>query len=137
MIKFTEEMKEVAEKGKPFVIATASPGGEPNAVPITFAKIVSEDEIILVDNFMRKTIQNIEANPIVSVSVWAKMDTGKSIGYQFKGKAREERSGELFNNAVEWTKSIASQLNPKGVVIVKVDSIYISTAGPTAGNKVE
>lgn len=137
MIKFTEEMKEVAEKGKPFIIATASLCGEPNAVPITFAKIVSADEIILVDNFMKKTIQNIEANPIVSVSVWAKMDTGKSIGYQFKGKAREERSGELFNNAVEWTKSTAPQLNPKGVVIVKVDSIYISTAGPTAGNKVE
>ena len=72
MIKFTEEMKEVAEKGRPFVIATASPDGEPNAVPITFAKIVSDDEIILVDNFMRKTIQNIETNPMVSVSVWAR-----------------------------------------------------------------
>lgn len=136
MIKFTEEMKEVAEKGKPFVIATASPDGEPNAVPITFAKIISDDEIILVDNFMRKTIQNIEANPKVSVSVWAKMDTGKSVGYQFKGKARNEKTGELFNSAVDWTKSIASQLNPKGVVMVKVDSIYITTAGPSAGSKI-
>ena len=136
MIKFTEEMKEVAEKGKPFVIATASPDGEPNAVPITFAKIISDDEIILVDNFMRKTIQNIEANPKVSVSVWAKMNTGKSIGYQFKGKARNEKTGEIFDKAVDWTKSIASQLNPKGVVMVKVDSIYITTAGPSAGSKI-
>ena len=129
-------MKEVAEKGKPFVIATASPDGEPNAVPITFAKIISDDEIILVDNFMRKTIQNIEANPKVSVSVWAKMNTGKSIGYQFKGKARNEKTGEIFDKAVDWTKSIASQLNPKGVVMVKVDSIYITTAGPSAGSKI-
>ncbi len=137
MIKFTDKMKEVAEKGKPFVIATASPGGEPNAVPIAFAKIISDDEIILVDNFMKKTVENIKDNPRVSVSVWAKMDTGKSVGYQFKGKAKDERSGELFNSAVEWTKSTAPQLNPRGVIIVKVDSIYITTAGPTAGNKVE
>ncbi len=137
MIKFTDEMKEVADKGTPFIMATASSDGEPNAVPITFAKIVSDDEIILVDNFMKKSIQNIEANPKVSVSVWAKMDTGKTVGYQFKGEARNEKSGELFNKAVEWTKSKAPQLNPRGVVIVKVDSIYITTAGPTAGNKVE
>jgi uncharacterized protein len=137
MIKLTSEMKEVAEKGRPFVIATASPSGEPNAVSITFAKIISDDEIILVDNFMKKTIQNIKANPRVSVLVWAKMDTGKSVGYQFKGEAGYERAGELFNSAVEWTKSTAPQLNPKGVVVVKIDSIYITTAGPTAGNKVE
>jgi len=136
MIQFTDEMKIIAAKGEPFVIATTSPDGEPNAVPITFAKIISSDEILLVDNFMKKTIQNLKANSRVSVSVWAKMDTGKSTGYQFKGKAREEKSGELFTSAVEWTKSTAPQLNPRGVIIVKVDSIYTTTAGITAGNKI-
>jgi len=136
MTQFTDEMRIVAEKGRPFIIATTSPDGEPNAVPITFAKIISSDEILLVDNFMKKTIQNIKTNPRVSVSVWAKMDTGKSAGYQFKGKAREERSGELFTSAVEWTKSTAPQLNPRGIIVVKVDSIYITTAGITAGNKI-
>lgn len=63
------------------------------------------------------------------------MDTGRSAGYQFGGKAAEERSGKLFNRAVEWTKSTAPQINPRGVIIGKVDSIYITTARITAGNK--
>lgn len=49
-------MKIIAEKGRFFVIATASPDGEANAVPIAFAKIISSDEILLVDDFMKKTI---------------------------------------------------------------------------------
>jgi predicted pyridoxine 5'-phosphate oxidase superfamily flavin-nucleotide-binding protein len=132
MAKLTAEMKETAAEAKVFVLATATKEGKPNAVPITFAKVLSDEEILLMDNFMQKTVKNIEVNPSVSVSVWA---SGKG-GYQFKGNARIETSGKVFDEGVQWVQSRAPKLNPKGAVIVKVDEIYITTGGPDAGKRV-
>jgi len=90
--------------------------------------------ILLADNFMLKTRQNIEKNPTVAVEVWGK-DIPKA--FQFKGNARVELSGKIFNEAAQWVKSINPELNPKAAVIVKVDEIYIGTGGPDAGERVE
>ncbi|MCD6255636.1 MAG: pyridoxamine 5'-phosphate oxidase, partial [Deltaproteobacteria bacterium] len=57
-------------------------------------------------------------------------------GYQFKGEARIETSGKLFEEGVKVVKAINPELDPKGVVIVKVKSIYITSPGPDAGKEV-
>ena len=131
MAEITAEMKEIAANAEVFVLATANKDGKPNVVPITFAKVLSDDELLLMDNFMQKTRQNIDANPIVAVSVWA---SGK--GYQLKGKARVESSGKIFDEGTQWVKSRNPKLNPKAAVIVKVDEIYITTGGADAGKRV-
>jgi len=71
MAKITAEMNEVADAAKVAVLATATGDGKPNAVPIGFAKVISDDEILLMDNFMLKTRQNIAENPVAAVSLWA------------------------------------------------------------------
>ena len=133
MAKLTPEMKEIVTKAKVPVLATATKDGKPNAVPITFTKVLSDDEILLMDNFMQKTRQNIDENPVVAVSVW---DMESKNGYQFKGRARVESSGKTFDEGSEWVKSKVPKLNPNAAVIVKVDEIYITTAGPDAGKRV-
>ena len=130
MAKLTAEMKDIITKAKVPVLATATKNGKPNAVPITFTKIISDDEILMMDSFMQKTRQNIEVNPLVSVSAWF-----ESTGYQFKGKARVESSGKTFDEGVEWVKSKSPKLNPKAAVIIKVDEIYITTGGSDAGKR--
>jgi len=132
MAKISAEMKEVAEKAKCFAVATANKDGKPNVVPILFAKVLSDDELLLMDSFMQKTRQNVEENPVVAISVWA-----DSKGYQFKGKARIEASGKTFDEGTQWVKSKNPKLSPKAAVIVKVDEIYITTGGPDAGKRVE
>ena len=131
MAKLTPEMKYIIAKAKVPVLATATKDGKPNAVPITFTKVISDDEILLMDNFMQKTRQNIEMNPVVAVSAWF-----ESTGYQFKGKARVESSGKTFDEGIKWVKSRSPKLNPKAAVIVKVDEIYITTGGSGAGKRV-
>jgi len=131
--KITNEMKQVVEKAEIFAVATATENGEPNVVPIAFGKVLSDDKFLLMDNFMKKTIENIKVNPRVAISVWEMED---SKGYQLKGNARIETSGELFNDGVKWVRNVEPELSPKAAVIVNVNSIYVTTPGPNAGRKV-
>lgn len=131
MVKLSEEMKNTL-KGSMWVLATANSNGIPNAVPIHWGVVLSDSKLMLVDNFMKKTTENISSNPNVSVSVWK----GK-IGYQFKGKAFIETSGPNFDSGVQMVAKGSTELKPKGVVIVDLDSIYITSPGPDAGKKVQ
>ena len=133
MARITEEMKEVAGKTRAFAVATATKEGDPHVIPVAFGKVLSEDELLLVDVFMKKTLENIKANPRIAVSVW---DMESVKGYEFKGNARIETSGKVFDESVKMVKSRGPQLNAKAAVIVKVDSIYIRTPGPDAGKEV-
>jgi len=128
MSNINDEMKEVLE-GSMWVLATADTEGTPNAVPIHYGKVLNDTQLLLVDNFMKKTSSNINSNPKVSVSAWKKSD-----GYQFKGNAVIETEGANFDTGVEM---VQGKIQPKGVVIVDVDSIYLTTPGPKAGDKVE
>jgi predicted pyridoxine 5'-phosphate oxidase superfamily flavin-nucleotide-binding protein len=130
MAKFTQDMKDIAAKADPFVLATASKNGKPNGVPIGLVKIISDDEIMLVDNFMNKTRQNIDENPTAAVTFWSMKDL---YGYQFKGKARVETSGKPFDEAIRWVKDKPKPIDPKhldlklkakAIVVVKVEEIY-------------
>ena len=128
MAKITQEMKDIAEKAKIFIMATATKDGKPNGVPMISARIISDDEIMLVDFFMNKTRKNIDENPIVAVSFWGGIG---GYGYQFKGKARVETSGKLFDEQSQWAIARAPQHHPhpKAIVVVKVDEIYYIGAG--------
>ncbi len=128
MAKLNDEMKALFNKVPVCVFATADKDGIPNAVPIHYGKIMDDAKIMLVDNFMKKTLLNIKANPNVSISVWK-----GNTGYQFKGTARVETSGANFDLGAEMVK----KSTPKGVVIIDIDSIYITSPGSEAGNKVE
>ena len=121
MAKITQDMKDIAAKSHPFIFATVSKEGKPNGVPIGIGRIISDDEIVLADIFMYKTRQNIDENPMVAVSFWSEDD---HYGYQFKGKARVETSGKLFDETVEWLKDERPQLSARAIVVVKVEEIY-------------
>jgi len=86
MVKITPDIKDIAEQAVTFIVATASKDGKPNGVPIGLTRIISDDEIMLVDNFMHKTRQNIAENPAVAITFWAKE---ARYGYQCKGSGPE------------------------------------------------
>jgi predicted pyridoxine 5'-phosphate oxidase superfamily flavin-nucleotide-binding protein len=130
MGKINNEMKTLLEETDTWVLATADRDAIPNAVPIRFVKLMDDERLLLVDNFMKKTANNIGINPVVAVSVWK-----DKTGYQFKGKAKIETSGKNFEIGVKMVKAKISELSPKGVVLVDIDSVYITSPGPDAGNK--
>ena len=130
MAVINNEMIKLLEEARIWVLATADGEGVPNAVPIRWTKILTNDTLMLVDNYMKKSVDNIAANPNVAVSAWK-----DSTGYQFKGTASIETSGANFENGKKMALEGNPKLNPKGVVILRVDSIFSTTPGAEAGKK--
>jgi predicted pyridoxine 5'-phosphate oxidase superfamily flavin-nucleotide-binding protein len=130
MAVINDEMIKVLEETRIWVLATADSDGMPNAVPIRWTKILANDTLMLVDNFMKKSVDNIAVNPRVAISVWK-----DSTGYQFKGTASIETSGLNFENGKKMVLEGNPKLNPKGVVILRVDSIFSTSPGTGAGKK--
>ena len=114
MVKLTQDMKDIAAKAKVFIMATAGKDGKPNGVPVGIARVTSDEEITIADNFMMKTRRNIEENPKVAVSLWSADD---HYGYQFKGKARIETSGKNMpknlkdiRRSTDWSQNYINKL---------------------------
>jgi uncharacterized protein len=133
MATITPEMKEIIAKMTNPIVATATRDGKPNAIPIAYFKVITDEEIMFMDNFMNKTRANIEENPLVAFTVWSPEHRG---GFQFKGKARIEVQGSIFENGVQMVKSRRPEVNPKAAIILKVDEIYCVGGGPNAGKRV-
>ncbi|NLN88465.1 MAG: pyridoxamine 5'-phosphate oxidase family protein [Syntrophomonadaceae bacterium] len=54
MAILNDDVKKVLQNAGMWVLATATPNGVPNAVPINFVQILSDSQIMLVNNAMKK-----------------------------------------------------------------------------------
>jgi len=133
MVKLLDNVKAVFNKTAIYCVATASKDGVPNVVPIHYVKLYDEeDTILLVDNFMNKTLNNLEVNPLIAISVW---DMDKKQAYQIKGKATIIKTGKPFEDALAWVKKTKSELNPKSAILLKVTKVYNCQPGPDLGKE--
>ena len=121
MAKLTQDMRDIAGKTKTYILSTASKNGIPNGVPVGLTRIISDEEIMVVDCFMQKTRQNIAENPMAAMTYWSFDD---HYGYQIKGSVRVETSGEHFEEGVRWVKELGRPFTPKAVVLITVEDAY-------------
>ncbi|MBP9821383.1 MAG: pyridoxamine 5'-phosphate oxidase family protein [Candidatus Pacebacteria bacterium] len=89
-----------------------------NVVPVSSIKIV-DGKIWLIDYFMDKTLANILNNKSVAFVCWRKM-----MGYQIKGVVSYTTSGQDFDEAVKWIKSILPDRVVKGLIILTPNEIH-------------
>ncbi len=135
MAKMTERIIEILEKQAPAALATATKDGIPNVVPVNAKKVLDDETILISDQFLNKTLKNVQENPRVAVTAWDKLE-----GYQLKGVVTIETSGQRFEETAQWIeergKRINISLKSKGILIVKIEEIYIVTPGPEAGTRI-
>jgi uncharacterized protein len=132
MVVLTAEMKTAFQTMKTFPVATASKEGWPNVVPIGFVELVSDDTIWVADNFMKKTLANIQENPKISIYVYGPETKGC---FQIKGDVELKTSGTEFDKMQETVRSKMAQAPAKGLLIVKIREVYSCSPGPEAGHK--
>lgn len=132
MVKLNEEMKNAFSKVKIFPVATASREGVPNVVPIGFCQIVDDETIWIADNFMAKSLANLEENSNVAIYVWGP-DTGGC--FQIKGETEIISSGEKFEKMKTIVHTAKPGLPAKNLIEVRVTEVFQCAPGLDAGKK--
>ncbi len=113
MIK--EEIKKIIEEN-PVAFATLDSKGNPYVIAVAFVK-VKNNQIIITNNYMGTTLENIKRNPNISLATWNK----DWEGYQIKGKAEYYENGSWF----DLIKSIPENKDEpcKGAIVIKVNNV--------------
>ncbi len=134
MAQMTERIQTLFAKVPSVVLCTATADGTPNAVPVGAKKIIDAETILISDQFLNKTLANMQSNPRVAVTFWEGHE-----GYQLKGTVTIETSGPRFEQTARWIDDLSAKLGfplkSKGAVIMKIEAIYAVAPGPGAGKK--
>jgi len=106
-------------ESEPVAVATVMKGSQPNVIGVACVKVV-EGKVLITDNFMKQTIEDIKNNPSVALIVWNK----KWEGYKLIGKAKYFNQGRWL----EKVKAIPENKGQlaKGAVVVAVSKIIKS-----------
>lgn len=118
MTQIPDNIKQLVESTV-CALATVDENDIPNVIAISCAKTVSQDQILITDNFFNKTKINIFKNPHVSLAVWSK---DEKEGFQLKGKAEYFTSGN-------WKKKVDKMkenegLSHKGALLITIKEIW-------------
>ena len=120
-----DNVREILE-GNMWSVATL--GDTINVVPIHYKHVTEDGNLVVVDNFLRKTKENVLKTGVAAVSAFKP----GVAGYQVKGKATYITEGELFEKC-----AAMFDIDVKGIVYITADEIYYTTPGPNAGLAVE
>jgi predicted pyridoxine 5'-phosphate oxidase superfamily flavin-nucleotide-binding protein len=134
MGKLNSTLKAAIEQADLYPLATASSAGLPNVVPVKFVLIENDDELWLVDNFMDKTLSNLEQNPVVALNV---LIPEQNISYQIKGKTQIETTGDKYQKMRDIVLKVKPDAPAKGLVIMHVTEVFDCWPGPTIGNRLD
>ncbi|MCE5260902.1 MAG: pyridoxamine 5'-phosphate oxidase family protein [Euryarchaeota archaeon] len=130
MVKMPPEVKETLAKQKPIPIATATKDGTPNVVFVGLLKVLDDETLMLADNYFLKTAANLSENPRISILCY---DSETKRSYQIKGSAKVYKTGPQFEEMRKWVHGTNPKLPAKAAVVVKVEAVYDSMWGPSAG----
>ncbi|MCK5708596.1 MAG: pyridoxamine 5'-phosphate oxidase family protein [Candidatus Aureabacteria bacterium] len=121
MMKIPEEVKIAIDKTNPICIATVNNEYIPNIVYVTFLKYVNDTTIVIADNKLVKTKNNILSNSNLSFVVF---DPETKKSYQLKGKTEYVQEGEKYQAVFNWVQEKRPDLRPKGALYITIDEIF-------------
>lgn len=126
MAKLTAEMKELIQKVKLCVAATADKHGMPNASFKGSLQILDDDHLVFADIFSAKTRKNLQENNKICIIV---ADHKKMAGYQFKGESELLNQGELYDKVCTAVEGLKLNLpKPTYAIKIKITEIYPAPA---------
>lgn len=116
MISLNTQIKSLIEKN-PVAFATVDKNSKPNVIGVACLKIVSKNQILITDNYMKQTVSNILKNSNVCLAVWNR----KQEGYKLIGKAKYYSTGKWkeFVEKMRENKGMPA----KGAIIITVSKI--------------
>ncbi len=103
--------------------ASVDENGNPHNIAVGYVQVVSKNQLLVSNNWIEETIENIKNNPNVSLVVWRQDWKENCVGYELKGTA------EYFTSGV-WVDRIKKiPINKgepcKGAILVTVNKIKV------------
>ena len=124
MVEINKELKQLVENN---IVAFASVDetGKPHNIAVGSSRVVSKNQIIVTDNFMKETTQNILKNNNVSLVVWNTNweDRKDCYGYEFIGTAEYFTSGKWLEIIKNRYKSEDKDFPAKGAILITINRI--------------
>jgi len=117
MAQLPDAVKKAISKQELFCVATSTKNGIPNVVYVKYLKIVDDQTILIADNYLSKTRDNITNNSKIAFAV---LDEEKG-SFQIKGTARRLTKGSMFEEVQRW---VPEKLPRVAAVVMNVEEIY-------------
>lgn len=120
IIKIDKELKKLIEDNA-LAFATVDRTGNPHCIVVGFVKVVSKNRILVTDNYMVETRNNILKKPNVALVVWNKNWKKNCIGYRLKGIARYFTKGKWYKMAKRIPENKGEPC--KGAILITIKKI--------------
>jgi predicted pyridoxine 5'-phosphate oxidase superfamily flavin-nucleotide-binding protein len=101
----------------PVAVATVDAEGKPNVIAVAFVKALSDNTLLITDNYMNQTKENLMANSYICLAVWDKQWKGLKL----VGTATYHADGEWLDRVKQMTEN--GGLPAKGAVVVTVGAV--------------
>lgn len=115
MLEITIEIKKIIEEN-PVAFATVA-DNKPNVIGVAYVKVISKDEVLVTDNYMKQTKDNLIRNNNICLAVWNK----DWEGYKLIGTAQYMDKGKWFDYVKKMPEN--KGLPAKGAIIIKISEI--------------
>jgi len=120
MVDIDENLKVMIENNA-LALATVDSDGKPHCIAVGYAKAVADNQILITDNSMAETRNNIQKNPNICLSVWTRNWEEECTGYELKGTAQYFNKGEWCNTVKKIPENKGEPC--KGAILVTVTQI--------------
>ena len=129
------EVQDLFKKVSDVVFTTVSADGQPNSCIVGMKAVIDDETVYLSDQFFKKTLANVQANPKVAIVFWEGINA-----FELHGTARYVNEGPEFEAQKAWVDTAFEQMGKpikaKGGCFVHVDAVFTSAPGPMAGDKI-
>ncbi|HOO56611.1 MAG TPA: pyridoxamine 5'-phosphate oxidase family protein [bacterium] len=130
-MKMPAEVLEIFDNEMCHQLATCSKEGIPNICNVGAKYRIDDETIVVVDNYMLKTMKNVLDNPKVAILIRKGRDS-----YLIKGTCDYVTEGKEYEDAYKWMKEKGDRFPAKAALIIKVEDIFYSNTGPQAGKSI-
>ncbi|MBT4870269.1 MAG: pyridoxamine 5'-phosphate oxidase family protein [Candidatus Diapherotrites archaeon] len=110
-----EELKQLIESN-PLSFSTINKTLAPHIIYVMYAKVIDKNKILITDNYMEKTKQNILYNNKVSLSVLV-----GEVAFEIIGTAKYFEEGNYFDQVKNMPENKEEPC--KGAIVVSVEKI--------------
>jgi len=117
MAQLPEAVKKAISKQEVFPVATSNQNGIPNVVYIKYLKVIDDQTVLIADNYLNKTRDNILNNGKIAFVV---LDGDKG-SYQIKGTTERLEKGLMYDEVQKW---VPERLPRAAAVVITVEAIY-------------